>query len=45
MNNVTKEAFRKMDRAVVKGIFADKGLNRLLQPFFIGKKEKEKFIK
>jgi len=45
MDKTTKDAFREIDKAVVKGIFADKDLNRLLQPFFVGEKERKEFVR
>lgn len=43
MDEITK-VIRKLDKLAVKGIFVDPKLNRLLTPFFIGRKEKEGFI-
>ena len=45
MDKATKKAFREMDKAAVKSIFADKNIHRLLQPFFTENKEKDEFIR
>jgi len=45
MDKETRDAFRKIDQAVVKGILADKALNNLLRPFFAGDKERVEFIR
>src|SRR3989338_7487978 len=45
MDKIVGESIKKLNKLVAKGIFSDKELHRFLQPFFLGAKEGEVFIK